>query len=246
MPLKACEELLQVGEQVEADQALEDPEHHPGAAAGDLHPDPGRLHEHLHRLALDELGQAARGVEEVERVAARRGVEHQQVEAALRVQLEQLLHRHVLLRPGQRVGDLLVDAVREDPLAGLLVGGVAAHELVEGRLGVEHHRPQLPLHLDPLALDQGRVDAPCLIAELLEAERVGEALGRVDRQHADLQAPGGHPGGDCRRGGRLSDPARARADADVLALEDVGDRGHLRRSGRRAGALPPRPARAQR
>ena len=48
----------------------------------------------------------------------------------------------------------------------------------------------------------------------LEAERVGEALGRVDRQHRDLLAAGRHPGGDRRRGRRLADAARAGADAD--------------------------------
>ena len=86
-----------------------------GAAAGDPRREPGRPHEHPQRATLDELGQPPRRVEEVERVAGRRRVEDEQVEAALGVQLEQLLHRHVLLRAGEGVGDLLVDAVRRGP-----------------------------------------------------------------------------------------------------------------------------------
>ena len=80
----------------------------------------------------------------------RRRVEDEQVVAVLGVELEQLLHRHVLLRAGERGRELLVDAVVEDPVARLLVGGVLAHHLVEGRLGVEHHRPQLAVaSVDP-------------------------------------------------------------------------------------------------
>ena len=63
-----------------------------------------------------------------------------------------------------------------------------------------------------------------VVAELGQAERVGEALRRVDRQHRDLLAAGRHPGRDRRRGRRLADPARAGADADALALEQLGDR----------------------
>ena len=62
-------------------------------------------------------------------------------------------------------------------------------ELVEGALGVEHHRPQLALHLDPRGREQVGVDERGLVAELLQPERVGQPLGRVDRHHRDL-APG--------------------------------------------------------
>ena len=49
----------------------------------------------------------------------RRRVDDDQVEAAVVVQLVQLLHRHVLLRARQRAGDVAVEAVLEDAL-GLL------------------------------------------------------------------------------------------------------------------------------
>jgi len=203
--------------------------------------------KHLHRAALDELGQPSRRIEEVERVAARRGVEDKQIESPLGVQLEQLLHRHVFLRPGEGVGELLVDTVGKHPVARLLVGRVPADKLVEGRLGVEHHRPQLALHLDSLRLEQGGVDALRLVAQLLQPKRVGEPLRGVDREHADLQPAGSHPGRDRSRRRRLADPARPRADADLLVLEDVGDRGHWARPvSRRARGRPRRPARAGR
>ena len=114
----------------------------------------------------------------------------------------------------------------EDPVAGLLVGRLACDQLVEGRLRVEHHRPQLALHLDPLLLEQGRLDPARLVAELLQPERVRQPLRRVDRQHADLQPLRRHPGRDRRRGRRLADPAGAGADADRFALEDFAERGH--------------------
>ena len=54
----------------------------------------------------------------------RRRVEDEQVVAVLGVELEELLHRHVLLRAGERVRELLVDAVGEDAVPRLGVRGV--------------------------------------------------------------------------------------------------------------------------
>src|ERR1700709_1270103 len=64
-------------------------------------------------------------------------------------------------------------------------------------------------------------------------EGVGQPFRRIDRQHADLHSAFGQPGRDRRRGGRLADPAGARADDDLLALEGVGEAGAL--------GAPPRP-----
>ena len=122
----------------------------------------------------------------------------------------------------------------EDPVARLLVRRLAGDQLVEGRLGVEHHRPQLALHLDPVLLEQLGVDPARLVAQLAQAERVGEPLRRVDRQHADAQPAGRHAGRDRRRGRRLADPAGAGADADVLAFEDLADRRPSGRASSRA------------
>ena len=57
-----------------------------------------------------------RRVEEVERVPGRRRVDDDEIEAALVVQLVQLLHRHVFLRAAERAGDVAVEAVVEDAL----------------------------------------------------------------------------------------------------------------------------------
>ena len=65
------------------------------------------------------------------------------VEAPGAVELVELGHRGELLRAGDRARELLVDAVGEDLVARALVGREALDELVEGALGVEHHRPQL-------------------------------------------------------------------------------------------------------
>jgi hypothetical protein len=111
--------------------------------------------------------------------------------------LEELLHRHVLLRAGEGIGDLAVDPVLQDPVAGLVVGRMLLHELVEGRLGVEHHRPELALHLGAVALEELRVHLARLVVELAQPERVGEPLGWIDGQHRDLLAAGCEAG--CER-----------------------------------------------
>ncbi len=93
-----------------------------------------------------------------------------------------------------------------------------ADEVVEGGLRVELKRPQLsgpwPRHLVGL------------VAEALEAERVGEAPGRVDRDHA--RAPPDASSLKSERGGDRGLPHATRAAADhdvVLAKQGLpGDR----------------------
>jgi methylmalonyl-CoA mutase cobalamin-binding subunit len=92
---------------------------------------------------VEEPGEHARRLEEVERVAARRRVDHHEVEPFVVVELVERLGRHVLLGAAQRPGDVAVEAVLEDPLSLIVVAGVGAHHLIEHRGRVEHHRPQL-------------------------------------------------------------------------------------------------------
>ena len=124
-----------------------------GGHAHELESRPGRLHQGLEQAVLQEVGQAPRGVEEVEGVAGRRGVHHHQVEAALLDQLVELLHGHVLLGARQRAGQVPVDPVDLDVLG--LFGGVRVpvDQVVEGPLGVEHEGVELA---GPGALDPGR------------------------------------------------------------------------------------------
>jgi hypothetical protein len=139
-----------------------------------------------------------------------------EVEVALEVELVELGHRGELLRARDRARELLVDPVVEDLVAGLRVGREALDDVVERALGVEHHRPEL-------AVERERLDLAGVVPELLEAEGVGQALGRVDRHDGDLEAAGGHAQRDGGRRGRLADPARSGADADPLAVEHLGD-----------------------
>ena len=106
-------------------------------------PAPRRQHQEAEQAVVEEAGEHAGRLEEVERVAARRRVDHDEVEALVVVQQVQRLGRHVLLGAGQGAGDVAVEGVGEDPLGLLGVGGVAPHEAVERRRRVEHHRPQL-------------------------------------------------------------------------------------------------------
>ena len=96
---------------------------------------------------VEEARQPLRGVEEVERRARGRGVDHDQVVASvgqrLPVQLTQLLHRHVLLGAGERARQRDVERVLED-LLRLLRAGLRLDHLVEGALHVEHHRVERP------------------------------------------------------------------------------------------------------
>ena len=158
-------------------------------------------------------------LQEVQRVAAGRGVQHQQVVAPLLVQLVELLHRHVLLRAGHRVGELLVDRVGQHRVARGLVGRVGVHELVEGALGVEHHRPQLAGAGEGVELHPG-----LLVAQLGQPQRVGQPAGGVDGEHRRLHSALGHAQGDRGRGGGLAHPARAGADHHALSPDQLLDR----------------------
>ncbi len=235
-PAERAEEHRQVLEQVDAGDPLHQREHHPGAAPQHLPAEPGGPEEHPGRAPAEEPLQPLRRVEEVERVARRRRVEHQQVEAALLVELVELRDRGELLRAGHRVGELLVDPVREHLVARARVGREPLDQRVERPLRVEHHRPQLARHLDPVGAEALRVDQPRLVAELLEPERRREPPRGVDRDHRDLQPALGHPHRERGRRRRLAHAARAGADDDPLPLDQGCDRSH--RTDRRSAGMP--------
>ena len=182
-PRERGEERDRVVDHLGADDLRQRPHERLRRDVGRLHQPTRRRHEHAVEAVVEEAGEPARRVEEVERVARRRRVDHDEVEVVRDVQLVELLHRHVLLRARQRAGDVPVEAVAEDALGLLRVGRVRRHEIVERRLRVEHQRPQLAR---PVAVDLRR-----RVREALEPERVGEPLGRVDRD--DDGAPPGAP-----------------------------------------------------
>ena len=195
----------------------------PVPATDDAAAEARRAQEDLDGAALEEAGEPLRGVEEVERVARRRRVEHEQVEAPAGVEVVELGDRRELLRAGHGAGELLVDAVAQHLVARLRVRRQVLDQLVEGPLGVEHQRPQLAAQLDAVRREALRRDQARLVAELLEPERVGEPPRRVDRDHRDARAVGGGAHGE--RGGRrgLAHAAGAGADDDPLAGDEVGD-----------------------
>ena len=143
MPLNAWKNSLRSVSRSSPVTRFRTAEGHRAAAANHPGGEAGRLHEHLHASALDELGEPLRRIQEVEGIARWRGVEDEEVIATLLMDLEELLHRHVLLRAGEGIGELAIDPVLEDPVARLGVRRMLADELVEGCLGVEHHRPEL-------------------------------------------------------------------------------------------------------
>ena len=212
-----------VREQVDAGHAAQRRQQRRRAAAEDAHPDPGRPDQRLQRAALEERVEPLRGLEEVERVARRRCVEHQQVELVLLVEVVELRDRGELLGARDGGRKLSVDAVGLDLLGPRGIGRDPLDQLVERSLRVEHHRPQLAARARARRGEPLGLDPVWLVRELVDAERVGQSLGGIDRDDRDLGALGRHPQGDRRRGRRLADASGSGADADPLAVEQLGD-----------------------
>ena len=173
----------------------------------------------------EELRHARGRVEEVDRVAGRRRVDDDQVVLARRVDLEQALHRDVVVTLHEARGEVGVQAVLEDAVRGRRVGRVPAHEVVPRLLRVEHRGPQLAARLDARGL-QHLVRHPVrFVADAVEAERGREPAGGVDGEHERLAAEAGR-GTERGRGRhrRLADTAGAAADHDLLGREELLER----------------------
>ena len=210
-PADGAEEHREVLEEVDAGHPLEHPEYHPGAPAHHPGGEAGGAEEDLQGTALEELGQPVGGVED------------EQVEVVRLVELVELGDGRVLLRAGHGARELLVDPVLQHLGARLLIGRQLFDDLVEGALGVEHHGPQLALHLEARGLEELGVHEVGLVAQLLQAQGVGEPPGGIDRDHRHLAALRRRAHGDRRGGRRLPDAAGPAADADALALERLRD-----------------------
>ncbi len=224
------EEARHLVEEVGADEARQPAEHERGAHADGLEREATGVEVGLgqppDRRRVDGRGEALRGVEEVERVRGRRRVEDDEVVATLRLDLVELRHRRVLVRPRERRADLPVEGVGEDAIADRGLLGVPLDELVERALLIEHHgeeRAALPERQpgrrEPLAR---HLDG--IVPEPVDAERVRQALGRIDRQHQ--HPPPGARGAEAegRRGGGLPHAARAHADDDAAVAQEGSER----------------------
>ena len=165
-----------------------------------------------------KLPSRLRRIQEVQRVARRRGVHDHQIPAVFGQQLAELFHRHVLLRAGQRGGNRLVKLVVQNRLCAF-GSGVLDHHLVEGAAHVEHHREELAGYLG------GERHALRRVAEIADAQRLRQPLGRVDRQNNHGAAVLRRAQRHGRGGGGLTDPTRAAAHHDTIGgvLENAGD-----------------------
>ena len=107
-------------------------------------------------------------------------------------------------------------------------------ELVPRALRVEHRRVQLTAGLQAGSTYEVVGNAPFEVAELLHAERVREATGRVDGQDERLGSElGSGAEGGGGRGRRLPDATRTTEDHDLARRQE-----RLERSRRRGHANP--------
>ncbi len=175
-----------------------------------------RGEQRAHPLVADEVEHAVRRVEKVERVGGRRRIEHEQVVVAVQAQVDQLLHRDVLLAAGQRRGELLVETAPEDRLAP--VGRSALDDqVVPGALEVEHHREELALRLEAGGAQHVGRDPGLGVAQFAQPERGGQPARRIDGEHQRL-APQLRALERQRRGdGRLPDSPGPHTDDHALA-----------------------------
>ena len=189
MSPSSAKERREVAEQVDAGDPPQRGQQRCRAPAEHPHPEAGRAHERLQRPALEERGQPSGGVEEVERVARRRRVEHQQVELVLLVELVELGDRGELLRAGDSGRELAVDAVGLDLLAPAPDPARSARSArrtsASGRASSPTARPRSS---DRAPASRSGATRRGSLLQLLEAERVRQPLRRVDRHHRDLGA----------------------------------------------------------
>ena len=180
----------------------------------------------------EEVGHARGRLEEVDRVPRGRRVDDDEVVLAARVHLVEALHRDVVVALHEATGDVVVHPVVEDAVRGGLVGRVAQHQLVPRALGVEHRRPQLAARLHAeLGVRVERHPAGH-VAERLEAQRVGEALGGVDGEDEHLAAEARRGGERGRgRGRRLAHATGAAEHHHLAGGQQRGERLPLSRRG---------------
>ena len=92
---------------------------------------------------VDEAGQCAWRVEEVERISGRWRVDDDEIEALVEMQREQALGRHVLLGAAERAGDVAIERVVQDTCRLLTSdrGFTVVTNSSECRCRVETQRP---------------------------------------------------------------------------------------------------------
>ena len=142
--LQLTHEVGDLLQRVVAEEAVgEAEERHGGKVHGA--PETRRSREPREQARTDIVRQAIRCLEEVERVARRRGVHHHHVILAALVQLIERIHGGVLMRPDERVADSLIEAVLQNTVGGAPIGREPLDEPVPRRLRVKHGSNNLAL-----------------------------------------------------------------------------------------------------
>ncbi len=237
-----------------AGEARERLRHEAAAELGEPEPELARAErgreERARRVVAQEVEDAVGRVEEVERVGGRRRVEDDEVVVAVGGELVELLHRHVLLRAGQRGRTSAGRA--GSPGCGRAAPGRARGASTRSsqvRFTSSIIAKSSPSRREPRrgeGLRSGtRVST---LPSDGEAERVGEAAGRVDGadQRAAARERAGERDGRGDRGlarRRRSRRRRRSAGSPRLAHGGHGaSSGAVRRRSRRRSARPrPRP-----
>ena len=177
---------------------------------------PGMVSNCSERESMNSDSRSRR-VEEVERVAARRGVEHEQVVAALAGSARRASPSPCTPASRPRRSRAPGRCGWRGPRRACARRARATRS---ARRRCAWRRASSPTaRRSTGAISTRRSSLP----SSAQAERVGEPPRRVDRHHRHLAPARRHPQRDRRRGRRLAHAARAGADADLLALEPVLD-----------------------
>ena len=221
-PVETADEGLHVAQQIQSGHAVERRQH---CARCYIHhsklalEQPGGRAEQTDGTRVEQLEQAARRIEEVDRLGRRRSVEDQQVGGRIGGQLEQLFHRHVIGDARERARQIAVDSILENRVARRVGHGVARDDGIEGALRVEAQRAQ------PRAIRCAAASRPADAVERSldrlggirrEPQRVEQARRGVYRHHVDgaSEYRGAH--GERGADGSLADAAGPEADDEAL------------------------------
>ena len=184
---------------------------------------PGAADQRARDARVEEARQARWRIEDVERAARRRRVEHDEIpaKATARIALEEhvveTLHRDVRVRARERPRERAVHPIRENPRARRGVRSDRIDHAVPARARLEHRR----VH----RASTGDLDRRLRIRQR-DPERVGEPSCGIDRQHEHATPLAG--GGERERSREAGLPDAARTDAHDQPTP-VRDRGGDRR-----------------
>src|SRR5262249_45432932 len=181
----AREEIRYLGERGDARRLLETAEEKPGRPVHGPQRGPSRrevrAQEPADDLPVEKIADAAWCLQEVEGVARGWRVDDDQVVAPALHQHAELLDRHVLVRAGEALREMLIERVGEDP-GTRLGGGVPLDQRIPGALLVEHEGDEAAARYGPFCCHAVEGDLPLARTQRLPPERVGQPAGAAARE----------------------------------------------------------------